>query len=205
MNRILRLLLLVCCSIPALSLAHDSNLATLQIIHLGPDRWVFELKTPLYGLDQSLRAYLDAETGEPAELLAGSREYKERLVEYIKAEFDVTATGSSTSQNVGETVTVHPTLGAGRMKLDEHQSTLVFEIQGMPEKLEQLAFRFAYMSHNDAHHTMVRLIDGVRSQRYILNGSNDFQAVDRGFFRLPDARAGAELQEPVIKEQVSAR
>lgn len=193
MNRILRLLLLVCCSIPALSLAHDSNLATLQIIRLGPDRWVFELKTPLYGLDQSLRAYLEENTGEPTDLLAGSREYKERLVEYIKAEFDVTATGSRASQNAGEVVAVHPTLGAGRLKLDEHQSTLLFEIRGMPEKLEQLAFRFAYMSHNMAQHHMVRLIDGVRSERYILNGSNDFQAVNRGFFSAINARSGAGL------------
>ena len=191
MNRLFRLMLLVCCSIPALSLAHDSNFATLQIIRQGPDRWVFELKTPLYGLDQSLRAYLEEHTGEPAELLAGSREYKERLVDYIKAEFDVTATGSNASQNAGESVAVHPTLGAGRLKLDEHQSTFVFAIQGMPDKVEQLAFRFAHMSHNDAQHHMVRRVDGVRSQRYILSGSNDFGAVDSGFFRSSEARPGA--------------
>ncbi len=194
MNRILRLLLLVCCSIPALSLAHDSHLATLQIIRLGVDRWVFELKTPLYGLDQSLRAYLEERAGEPTELLVGSREYKERLVDYVKAEFDVTATGSTASHNAREVVAVHPTLGRGRLKLDEHQSTLVFEIQGMPEKVEQLAFRFAYMSHNDAQHHMVRLIDGVRSERYILNGSNDFAAVNRGFFLSVDARLRPGLQ-----------
>lgn len=181
MNRILYLLFL-CCSVPDLAVAHDSNLATLQVIHVESDQWVFELKTPLYGLDQSLRKYLEDETGEPVSLIAGSREYKERLVEYIKAGFDVTTRGVDNVESGREVVSTRPSLGVGRLKLDDHMSILLFEIEDMPEVVEELEISFRYMSNNDAQHNIVRLIDGSRSQRYILNSSNGFAAVDSGFF-----------------------
>ena len=181
MNRILYLLFL-CCSVPDLAVAHDSNLATLQVIHVESDQWVFELKTPLYGLDQSLRKYLEDETAEPVSLIAGSREYKERLVEYIKAGFDVTTRGVDNVESGREVVSTRPSLGVGRLKLDDHMSILLFEIEDMPEVVEELEISFRYMSNNDAQHNIVRLIDGSRSQRYILNSSIGFAAVDSGFF-----------------------
>ena len=48
--------------------------------------------------------------------------------------------------------------------------------------VEELEVSFRYMSNNDSQHNIVRLIDGSRSQRYILNSSNGFEAADSGFF-----------------------
>ena len=181
MNRAIFFLIL-CCSIPNLAVAHDSNLATLQIIHLDDGKWVFEVKTPLYGLDESVRQYLEEKTGEPVTLVAGSREYKEGLVDYIKAGFDMTASGSDTVDSEGDDASTHPSLGTGRIKLGDHMSVLIFEIKDMPRVVEDLALSFRYMSNNDAQHNIVRLIDGDRSQRYILSSDNGFKAADSGFF-----------------------
>lgn len=198
-GRFSRLLLLLSCVIPGLAGAHDSSLATLQVIHLDKTKWVFELKTPLYGLDQSLRQYLEAKSDEPVVLLAGTREYKERLVEYIKDRFDVTVRGSEEADHTRKLVSIRPDLGAGRLKLDNHMSALIFEIKDMPAVVEQLSFRFDYMSSNAAQNNIVRLIDGNRSQRYILNSANDFSAVNDGFFLSEELSLG--LWSPSVATQ----
>jgi hypothetical protein len=38
------------------------------------------------------------------------------------------------------------------------------------------------MSNNQSQNNMLRLIDGQRSQHYVLNKSNQFTAQDNGFF-----------------------
>lgn len=182
MIRVFALALLLLGCVPGLAIAHDSSVATLQLIHLANDKWLFEMKTPLYGLDQALRRELDESAGESAGLLPGSREYKERLVAYVKQGFEVTATAPSGETDEVGLVEVQPQLGAGRLKLNDHQSVLMFEIQDMPNAVEALEMRFGYMSHNMAQHNILRLVDGERSRRYILNVDNAFGAVDRGFF-----------------------
>jgi hypothetical protein len=70
--------------------AHDSNIATFQIRHLDDGRWIYEVMTPLYGIDQSLIA----SSSNKAKLKAipkGSTAYKQRLVAHIKQAFDVKA------------------------------------------------------------------------------------------------------------------
>ncbi len=164
-------------------MAHDSSLATLLIVHLAEDKWIFEVKTPLYGLDQSLRAYREEKTGKSLEFTAGSKEYKELLVDYIKAGFDITAESEPEAEQERVVLPVKPTLGSGRIKLDDHQTVVAFEIKNMPEDFDSLKIRLPYMSQNEAQFNIVRLIEEDRATRYILSASNNFETEDIGFFQ----------------------
>ncbi len=183
-KRTFSFLLLLLYSVAGSSIAHDSNVATLLIVHLAEDKWVFEVKTPLYGLDQSLRVYQEEKTGKPLEFAAGSKEYKELLVGYIKAGFDITAESEPGAEKHGEVLPVKPTLGSGRIKLDDHQTVVAFEIKNMPEVFNSLKIHLPYMSQNEAQFNIVRLIDEERATRYVLSTLNNFEAVDVGFFNL---------------------
>ena len=176
-------LLLIFASLHGISHAHDSSVATLQIIRLSPDKWVFEVKTPLYGLDQAMRKFNANKSNNLTVLVVGSKKYKELIVEYVKAEFDISAWSKATDNKSKNNNHVKLTLGKGRIKLDDHVSTLVFEIKGMPKKSEKLEFLLPYMSHNEKQHNILRLIDGKRSKHYILSSSNNYLAIDTAFFQ----------------------
>jgi hypothetical protein len=173
------LLILLSCLSPYAA-AHDNNIATFQIRRIGSTQWVYEVMTPLYGLDQSMRASMTNTTENNAELVVGSTEYKEKIVAHIKEGFKVTATNNSVDDKTKQTVQL--TLGQGRIKLNDHLTILIFEIKGMPTSVEQLNFHLTNMSNNQSQNNMLRLIDGQRSQHYVLNKSNQFTAQDNGFF-----------------------
>lgn len=182
-KRFFCILLLLAVGLPGLSVAHDSNLATLMIIHPAKEQWIFEVKTPLYGLDQSVRTYHEEQTGKPSELIAGSKEYKELLIDYIKAEFKITASRHAGGTADEDPLPVETSLGAGRIKLDNHETAMAFEINNMPEDVYKLDIQLPYMSENEGQNNIVRLIEADRSTRYILNVLNDFEAEDIGFFQ----------------------
>lgn len=173
--KIARYLLLALCSLPVICVAHDNSMATVQIIHTADGEWMFVVGTPLYELDQSVRRFhQDSDEGD-SELTTGSREYKKRLVQYIKSGFNLNVATSD-----GHSVV--PVLGKGRMKLDNHQTQLAFEIKNMPAAFDKLEFKFAYMSGNNVQQNVVRLVDGDRTKRYTLSASNNFEGLDNGFF-----------------------
>jgi hypothetical protein len=153
MRKKVKFILLVCVLMfSGVSNAHDSNIATFQIRHLDDGRWIYEVMTPLYGIDQSLIA----SSSNKAKLKAipkGSTAYKQRLV--------------------------------GKIKLDDHLSVFIFEILGMPENVTQLKFRISNMANNDSQNNILRLIDGAKNKKYLLNHKNNFSGVDKGFFFAP--------------------
>lgn len=161
------------------SFAHDSNIATFHIRHMADDLWVYELMTPLHGLDTSLREAMKGDTGL-ANLAQESTEYKQKLITHIKIGFDVSA--MEYSEDKSATKPVKLSLGKGRIKLNEHQSVFIFEIKGMPKDVMQLDFRLASMSNNDSQNNLLRLIDGQKTKKYLLNQSNDFSGQSIGFF-----------------------
>lgn len=161
------------------SFAHDSNIATFHIRHLADGLWVYELMTPLYGLDMSLREAMKGDTDLP-KLTKESAEYKKKLISHIKHGFDITAI--EYSEDKSATKPIKLSLGEGRIKLNEHQSVFIFEIKGMPKDVIQLDFRLANMSNNDSQNNLLRLIDGQKTKKYLLNQSNDFSGQNIGFF-----------------------
>lgn len=168
---------LLCVTAVNFSIAHDSNIATFQIRHLDNGQWVYEVMTPLHGLKQSLRASL---VGRDAavDMSPKSAEYKEKLIAHIKQGFDVKA--FSADKNTVKPVKL--ALGKGKIKLDEHMSVLIFEIKGMPKHIAQLDFHLDNMSNNASQNNLLRLIEGERYKKYLLNEKNDFSASDKGFF-----------------------
>ena len=179
---ILLLVSLILSSFSGASYSHDSSIATLQVIRLQPDKWVFELRTPLYGLDQAMRKFNSEKNADLEDLVAGSKRYKELIVEYVKSAFHVTTSTDSANTNPQGDKSSKPRLGPGRIKLDDHVSTLIFDIVNMPSGSENIEFNLPYMSYNESQHNVLRLIDFDRSQRYILSSDNDFSVVDGEFF-----------------------
>jgi len=160
---------------PATVSAHDANLATYQIRYQA-GQWQFELMVPLPGLERSLTA----RSGGNDLPASGSTAYKEHIVALIKHDFDVRVTGATAD---GKAVThVTAGLGRGRLRLDDHMSVFVFEITGMPERVDLLDFRLPGMAENAQQNNILYLVDGEERRRYILNAGNDFSGVDRGFF-----------------------
>lgn len=171
------LILLLIASLSGLIQAHDQHLATVHIRRSDAGRWLFELMTPLPALDQAMRASLPE---AQRNMLAGSTAYKEAVVAYVKKGFAVSVNGRDKADQVVNALPL--SLGQGRLRLDEHVSTLQFEIKGMPAAVEQLEFSLAYMADNPRQNNFVRLIDGDRSKRYILNVQNNFSGKDSEFF-----------------------
>ena len=182
-SHIVRLLLLgiVLLGIPVTSNAHDSNLAAMQIRKLEHQVWVYEVMTPLYSLDQSMRSFNADRAEQVAAIEVGSIEYKQEIVAHIKQGFNIQVSGFDTD---GNAVTSRElSLGQGRISLGDHLSTLIFEIKGMPERVDELSFYLNNMSNNPKQTNLLRLIEGDRQTRYSLHSENNFSGVDRGFFR----------------------
>ncbi|MBZ2162089.1 hypothetical protein [Alteromonas stellipolaris] len=183
MRKKVKFILLICALMfSGVSNAHDSNIATFQIRHLDDGRWIYEVMTPLYGIDQSLIA----SSSDKAKLKTISKDstaYKQRLVAHIKQAFDVKA--FSRGEKTQEVIKSQLHLGEGKIKLDDHLSVFIFEILGMPENVTQLNFRISNMANNDSQINILRLIDGAKNKRYLLNHKNNFSGVDKGFFFAP--------------------
>jgi len=163
-------------SLSCKSFAHDTNTATFQIRQIAPQQWIYEVMTPLYNIDSSLRA-IDKQTPKAD---TKSVKYKEKIIAYIKQGFNVKATGYDAHNIAVKDVKL--TLGQGRIKLDDHLSTLIFKIKGMPNKLSQLDFHLASMSNNVKYNNIFRLIDGDKHKRFLLNKDNDFSGKALDFF-----------------------
>ncbi|PWQ98744.1 hypothetical protein [Leucothrix arctica] len=179
-QRLCRMVLVVLLSLSSAALAHDSNVATLKFIHLSSGKWGFELNAPLYGLDRSMRQ-INADNKK--DLVAGSKEYKELIVAYIKSGFDVTAL-----QRVdkGGKITKKPiqlSLGKGRIKLGNHTTSMIFEVIGMPKNSDKVDFKLSYMSDDKAQQNVLRLIDGERKARHTLDKINDYSVSEVSFFK----------------------
>ena len=94
------------------------------------------------------------------------------IVAYIKEEFDITARTAATDDAQSQSTKL--TLGQGRIKLNNHLSTLLFQIKSMPKETDKLVIRLPYMSHNEAQNNILRMVDGERSTRHVLSASNNF-------------------------------
>ena len=174
-------ILVLLLGLPIYSPAHDSSFATLEFIRISPVSWAFKIQTPLYGLDQSMRKFHADKPDVLKSLVAGSRAYKELIVAYIKAEFDATAF-KQTMDEATRSEAIKLQLGQGRIKLNSHLSTLIFEVKGMPESVGKMALKFSYMADNKTQTNVLRLVDGERKKRYSLSASNDFSVSDIEFF-----------------------
>lgn len=158
--------------------AHDANFAAIKIIRQPTNTWTFELQTPLEGLDQSMRQFNEERARDLGDLTAGNTRYKELIVEYVKATFELD------SNIVGDDESPSPkaVLGPGRIKLGDHVSVLIFNIENMPDEVSDLTLRMPFMASNPGQHNILWLIDGERSQRYVLNADNEFTVVDAEFY-----------------------
>jgi hypothetical protein len=155
------------------SMAHDANLATFQIRQVGEQQWMYEVMTPLYNLDKSLRA---SEKNIPTADV-NNLKYKQKIIAHIKQGFNVKATSLKSTASA-----VQLTLGEGRVKLDDHLSVLIFKINGMPKTIKQLDFSLKTMSENVVYNNIFRIIKGDKNERYLLNVDNNFSGRVTDFF-----------------------
>jgi len=179
----LSLILLLVLNFPTIAFAHDTGFATLRIIRINSAEWAFEVKTPLYGLDQSMRRFNATNPDSLKNLVVGSKKYKELIVAYIKEAFDVMA-WTAAIDGGAQSQSTKLTLGQGRIQLNNHLSTLIFQIKGVPKEMDKLAIQLPYMSGNKSQHNVLRLIDGKRKKRYTLSATNDFSVNDIEFFKV---------------------
>lgn len=181
--------LLLACLLPGLSttaLAHDQNVASIRIIQQSPDTWIFDLRTPLGRLDQSMRRFhADADSPIPASSDRDSNHYKALVVDYVKSVFSLEFAG-----DIDQNAT--PALGRGRIKLADHLSILIFEIRHMPDEPGAMSLTLPYMAENTGQHTILWLIDGKRSERHVLSEKNRFSLPDTGFFAESDPQGAPQ-------------
>jgi hypothetical protein len=158
------------------SYSHDVNLATFQVRNIGEQKWVYEVMTPLYNLDTSIRA--NHKDIPKADLK--SIEYKQKIVAYIKEGFDMKVTGIKADKTIVNQAPL--TLGAGRIKLDNHLSVVIFEIKGMPKAITKLDYTLASMSENVVHNNIFRIIKPDDNKHFLLNNNNGFSGSVSEFF-----------------------
>ena len=159
------------------AIAHDANVSTIKLSRLPSNNWVFELYTPLHGLDKAMRQFNQENMIDPGELEQDSKRYKELIVDYVKSNFKL----APELDNV-QSGTPSPSLGSGRMKLGEHASVLIFDIENMPETVDELTLHLAYMGNNPAQQNILWLIDDERKQKHVLRADNSFTVQDSDFF-----------------------
>ena len=171
-------LLILCVSMGVgTAMAHDANVSTIKVIRQPSNSWVFELHTPLHGLDEAMRQFNNERSTDPGDLAKDSTRYKELIVDYVKSNFIL-----EPQINDGHSGTTRVSLGTGRMKLGEHASVLMFDIQNMPETVNELTLHLAYMGNNPAQQNILWLIDDERRQRYVLRADNNFTIENSDFF-----------------------
>jgi hypothetical protein len=158
------------------SLAHDTNIATFQIRQIKDQQWMYEVMTPLSNLDKSLQASI--KNAPKADV--NNVKYKQKVIAYIKQGFDIKITGSDDKNITIESVKL--SLGKGRIKLNDHLSVIIFEIKGMPKNISKLDFHLTNMSENLSHNNILRLIQGDKNKRYLLNKENNFSGSIVSFF-----------------------
>ncbi|WP_299263524.1 hypothetical protein [uncultured Psychrosphaera sp.] len=156
--------------------AHDTNIATFQIRQIKDQQWMYEVMTPLSNLDKSLQASI--KDAPKADL--HSVKYKQKVIEYIKQGFDIKITGSDDKNITIESAKL--SLGKGRIKLNDHLSVVIFQIKGMPENISKMDFHLTNMSENLSHNNILRLIQGDKNKRYLLNKENNFSGSIVNFF-----------------------
>ena len=181
----LSVLLIVCVLTGAgkAAIAHDANVSTIKVIRQPSNSWVFELHTPLHGLDEAMRQFNKERQVEPGDLAQDSKRYKELIVDYVKSNFIL-----EPQIYDSQYATTIPSLGTGRMKLGEHASVLMFEIENMPKTLNELTLHLAYMGNNPAQQNILWLIDDERKQRFVLRADNNFTVRHNDFFTSTDVR-----------------
>ena len=163
------------------AIAHDANVSTIKVIRQPSNSWVFELHTPLHGLDEAMRQFNKERQVEPGDLAQDSKRYKELIVDYVKSNFIL-----ELQINDSQHATTIPSLGTGRMKLGEHASVLMFEIENMPKSVNELTLHLAYMGNNPAQQNILWLIDDERKQRFVLRADNNFTVRHSDFFTSTD-------------------
>ena len=172
-------LLIVCVltGVGKAAIAHDANVSTIKVVRQPSDSWVFELHTPLHGLDEAMRQFNKERQVEPGDLAQDSKRYKELIVDYVKSNFIL-----ELQINDNQHAMAIPSLGTGRMKLGEHASVLMFKIENMPKTVNELTLHFAYMGNNPAQQNILWLIDDERKQRFVLRADNNFTVRHSDFF-----------------------
>ena len=163
------------------AIAHDANVSTIKVIRQPSNSWVFELHTPLHGLDEAMRQFNKGRKVELGDLAQDSKRYKELIVDYVKSKFIL-----ELQINDSQHATTIPSLGTGRMKLGEHASVLMFEIENMPKRVNELTLHLAYMGNNPAQQNILWLIDDERKQRFVLRADNSFTVQHSNFFTSTD-------------------
>ena len=171
-------------SIVTVALPHDANYAAIKIIRQQPDTWTFELQTPLQALDNGMRLFNDKQSRNIEDVAAGSVKYKELIVEYVKETGKLET--ASTMDN--QTPTTGPVLGSGKIKLGEHVSVLIFDIENMPQTPELMTLRLPYMADNPGQHNILWLIDGEHRERQVLSENNNFTLLETDFFNTVTSR-----------------
>ena len=162
----------------SVAVAHGDNVATIKISRQPSNNWIFELHTPLHGLDEAMREINKERAPELAELDQNSVEYKELIVDYVKSEFALEQVGADNNA----TAKSASSLGRGRLRLGEHASVLMFEITNMPDESEEVTLHLPYMENIAGQANVLWLVDGDRSERYVLTADNKFTASDVDFF-----------------------
>jgi len=150
--------------------AHDTNFAFIKIIRLPSNVWSFELNTPLYELDRSMRQFNAERSRDLKDLTVGTPRYKELIVEYVRTTFML----DHVALNDSKSLSSKPNLGPGRIKLGNHESVLIFTIENMPAAPRELTLRLPFMANNAGQHNILWLIDSLRTQRHIFNEDNHF-------------------------------
>lgn len=80
--------------------AHDTNIATFQIEHVGENQWLYRVMAPRHALDQSLAEEYTQQPEILAEIDKTSTQYKELMVAHIKRGFRLNAEASDAGDGV---------------------------------------------------------------------------------------------------------
>jgi len=159
--------------------AHDAGVAAITIARQPSDTWTFELQAPLSGLDRAMRRFHASRSRELDALDEDSTRYKELLVEYVKATFEL----EPGAAGGGGAPVPAPALGAGRIKLGEHVSVLIFAVENMPTELDTLTLRLPYMADEAGQRNVLWLVDGDRRDRHVLGEDGAFTVLATEFFK----------------------
>ena len=158
--------------VPALACAHDGHIATAQLRKTS-EGWRYEFMAPQHALEEGLESWRRGRAAP--DWASEGAAFREAMVAFLKESLSLTVTPAP-----GAPARVR--LGAGRFKLGSHQSYFDFAVEGMPLEPQEVTLRIATLAQRPGQTVLLRLIDGDRTERFVLTEENDFAMTDRAFF-----------------------
>ncbi|RMG26572.1 MAG: hypothetical protein D6730_08840 [Bacteroidetes bacterium] len=138
-------------------LAHSPNLSSTLLAQQGEGKWVVQIRASLTAFEYEIHQH------EGADSYATPEEFQQLVLKHVKANLSILFNESHAA-----------VLQHGLVKLG-HETSVVFEVKGVPDTIESLAVQNSSFSHiSRSQIALIVLKKGFSTEQFILNQANEY-------------------------------